>query len=93
MTNEERDRLIDTLIERSVFLQEGLVTLQIEGMKTDRRIRRLARFVRRHEERLAEHTFDITRLDNKLYEITEKINFIIDREMKQRGLPEAGSQP
>ena len=47
----------------------------------------MSRTVRRHEERLAEHSFDIAKLENKLEEIADKINFIIDRDIQRGGLP------
>ncbi len=87
MTDEERDKVIDFMIDQQVKIQSGLIDLNMAGLSTDRRIRRLERAVRKHQEWLANNTFEIQSLENKLYEITEKINFIIDREIGQKGLP------
>lgn len=88
MTNEERDKLIDFMIDQQVKIQGNIIDLNMAGLKTDRRIRRLSRAVHKHQEWLASNTFEIQSLTNKLNEITDKINFIIDREIKQKGLPQ-----
>jgi hypothetical protein len=45
--------------------------------------------IKRHEEWLAAHERAMLNLDIKLAEITEKANFLFDREMKRDGGPEA----
>ena len=87
MTNEERDKLMDFMIDQQVKIQSGLIDLNMAGLKTDKRIRRLEKAISKHQEWLSSNTFEIQSLENKLYEITEKINFIIDREIGQKGLP------
>ena len=87
MTNDERDSLIDTLVTQQITLQTNLLGLAASQLKTDRAMRKLSRTARRHEERPAEHSFNIAKLENKLEEITDKINFIIDRDIQQGGTP------
>jgi tRNA A37 N6-isopentenylltransferase MiaA len=45
--------------------------------------------IKRHEEWLAGHEGAMSNIDVKLAEITEKANFLFDREMKREGGPEA----
>jgi hypothetical protein len=45
--------------------------------------------VKRHEEWLAGHERAMSSIDIKLAEITEKANFLFDREMRREGGPEA----
>jgi hypothetical protein len=45
--------------------------------------------IKRHEEWLAGHERAMSNIDIKLAEITEKANFLFDREMKREGGPEA----
>ena len=78
---------MDFMIDQQVKIQNNIIDLNMAGIKTDRRIRRVAQMVQKHQEWLASNTFEIQSLTNKLNEITDKINFIIDREIGQRGLP------
>ena len=75
------------LIDQQAKIQSNLIDLSMAGIKTDRRIRRLERAINKHQEWLSSNTFEIQSLENKLAEITDKINFIIDREIGQKGLP------
>jgi predicted nucleic acid-binding Zn-ribbon protein len=84
MTDEERDKLLDFIVDQQIKIQNNIIDLSMAGIKTDRRIRRLGRAMDKHQEWLSSHTFEIQSLENKLSEITDKINFIIDREIGQR---------
>jgi hypothetical protein len=87
VSGEELERAITFLIDQQAKIQGSILDLSVAGLKTDRRIRRLTRRAEEHQQWLSRNTFEIQILENKLSEITDKINFIIDREIKQKGLP------
>jgi hypothetical protein len=69
--------------EQWLEVQEQAITRHEEWLEVQEQA------IKRHEEWLARHERAMSNIDIKLAEITEKANFLFDREMRRNGGPEA----
>ena len=86
---QEQMRLrMEALEKAQGELQDAFIVLTRTETRMSQLVREQAEYMANHEARLQDHERTLKRIDAGLAEATEKINFLIDREMRREGGPE-----
>jgi hypothetical protein len=70
-------------------LQDAFIVMTHVETRMSQLIKQQAEYMADHEARLQHHEQMLKRIDTGLAEATDKINFLIDREMHREGGPDA----
>ena len=70
-------------------LDDAMIVQAVLEKKMSERLVEHAHIIAAHDQRMVEHDAIWKRIDITMAEMTEKVHFLIDREMKREGGPEA----
>jgi hypothetical protein len=87
---QEQMRLrMEALEKAQSELQDAFIVMTHTETRMSQLVKLQAEYMANHETRLQHHEQMMQRIDTSLAEATDKINFLIDREMHREGGPEA----
>ena len=85
---QEMKRRMEAIQRAHKELEDSFIVLTHVETRMSNLVREQAEYMANHEERLARSETRLELIEMRLAEASEKINFLVDREMRREGGPE-----